>query len=117
MTPTETRTNSLVIARSCEQYENEGYVVFDRVLTNEQLALLHSGARYAMAKVDAEMDAQGVDRIGINARGRRYFSATTHRDHPELRSLIVRETGRVLFLRGDPSQRPEPGPTGCAAPT
>ena len=51
-----------------EQYEKEGYFVLERVLTDEQLELLRSGAQYSIDKIEAAMDAAGVDRIDINAR-------------------------------------------------
>ena len=78
----------LVTAQMREQYQNEGYFILDRVLSDEQLELLRSGAAYAMHKVDSELDAAGVERIGINARGKRYFSAMIYQDRPELRQFL-----------------------------
>src|SRR5215467_12082157 len=77
-----------VTAAMQEQFQAEGYFVLDRALTDEQLQLLRDGAGYAMKKIDDEMDAAGVDRIGINARKRRYFSAMTSRDQPQLRRFL-----------------------------
>jgi len=75
-----------------EQYENEGYFVMERALTDQQLELLRSGAQFAIDRLDAEMDAQGVDRMGINARGKRYFSAMVYRERPELREFLFGDT-------------------------
>jgi ectoine hydroxylase-related dioxygenase (phytanoyl-CoA dioxygenase family) len=85
------------------QYRDEGWFLLERVLTDDQLALLREVADYAVAKVDAEMDAAGVDRLGINARGRRYFSDMIYRDRPELRTflfsdLMARIVGATLGL-------------------
>ena len=70
------------------QYADEGYFVLERALDDEQLELLRGGAQYSIDKLDAEMDAAGVDRLGINARGKRYFSNMIYRDRPELRSFL-----------------------------
>lgn len=88
MTSTAAATGGLVTADMRAQFEQEGYFVLDRVLSDEHLELLRGGAEYAMQKVDAEAIAAGVDRVGINIRGRRYFSAMTHRDRPELRRFL-----------------------------
>ncbi len=88
MTSTAPAVGDLVTAEMRAQYEQEGYFVLDRVLSDEHLELLRGGAEYAMRKVDAEAAAAGVDRVGINIRGRRYFSAMTHRDQPELRRFL-----------------------------
>ena len=38
------------------------------------------------------MDEAGVDRIGINARGKRYFSNFIYQDRPELRKFLFGDT-------------------------
>ena len=75
-----------------EQYGNEGYFVLERALTDEQLELLRGGAQYSIDKLDAAMDDAGVDRIGINARGKRYFSSMIYKDRPELREFLFSDT-------------------------
>jgi ectoine hydroxylase-related dioxygenase (phytanoyl-CoA dioxygenase family) len=71
-----------------EQYQREGYFILERALSEEQLELLRGGAQYSIDKLDQEMDARGADRIGINARGKRYFSAMIYQDRPELRQFL-----------------------------
>ncbi|MCM2577135.1 phytanoyl-CoA dioxygenase family protein [Streptomyces meridianus] len=92
MAPTETDRASLVTPEMREQYEKEGYFVLERVLTDEQLELLRGGAQYSIDKLDAAMDAAGVDTIGINHRGKRYFSNMIYEDRPELRSFLFSDT-------------------------
>jgi len=87
-----TAVNELVTPSMREQYQNEGYFVLERVLTDEQLELLRGGAQFAMDRADAEMDVAGVDRLGINARGKRYFAAMTYRDQADLRQFLFGET-------------------------
>lgn len=92
MSLTDDARTGLVTARMREQYATDGYFVLERVLTDEQLELLRSGAQYSMDKLDREMDEAGVDRIGINARGKRYFSAMIYRDRLELRRFLFSDT-------------------------
>ena len=70
------------------QYRDEGYFLLERALSDDQLELLREVADYAVAKVDAQMDAAGVDQMGINTKGRRYFSHMIYQDRPELRSFL-----------------------------
>ncbi len=71
-----------------EQYRTEGYFVLEGVVDEVDLELLRSGAQFSMDRVDAQMDEAGVDRLGINARGKRYFSSMTYLERPELRKFI-----------------------------
>lgn len=87
----EIATTSVVTAAMREQYRNEGYFIVERVLTDDQLALLRDGAEYAMRSRDAEMEAAGVDRLRLNARGRRYF-VRAFDERPELGDLLFSDT-------------------------
>lgn len=90
-TTTDTRA-SLVTPEMLEQYRTEGYFVLPAVLGEEELELLRSGAQFSIDKLDAAMDEAGVDRIGINARGKRYFSNFIYHDRPELRRFLFGDT-------------------------
>lgn len=92
MPSTDVVHGGLVTPELRAQYENEGYFVLERVLTDEQLELLRGGARYSVDKLDAAMDEAGVDSIGINHRGKRYFSNMIYRDRPELRTFLFSDT-------------------------
>ena len=92
MTSTNDVRHHLVTPEMRAQYEREGYFVLERVLTAEQLELLRSGAQYSIDKLDAAMDEAGVDRININARGKRYFSNMIYKDRPELRQFLFSDT-------------------------
>lgn len=82
----------LVTPEMLEQYRNEGYFVLEGAMTPDQLDLLRGGAQYSMDRLDARMEVAGVDRLGINARGRRYFSNMVYHERPELRSFIYGST-------------------------
>jgi ectoine hydroxylase-related dioxygenase (phytanoyl-CoA dioxygenase family) len=77
----------LVTPAMLEQYRTEGYFILDGVLSPDELELLRAGAQYSMDRLDARMAEAGVDRLGINARGKRYFSEMVYRERPELRSF------------------------------
>ncbi|WP_433157470.1 phytanoyl-CoA dioxygenase family protein [Kribbella sp. CA-247076] len=83
---------SLVTREHLAQFRDEGYFVLDRVLTDEQLELLRGGAQYSIDKLDAAMDAAGTDSLGINHRGKRYFSSMIYQDRPELRQFLFSDT-------------------------
>lgn len=84
----KTEESGVVTAEMREQYAAEGWFILPGVLSREQLALLRGEADYAVEKIDAEMDAAGTDRIGINKRGKRYFPAKIYRDRPVLRQFL-----------------------------
>lgn len=81
-----------ITAEMREQYANEGYFILERALDEDQLELLRGGAQYSIDKIEREMDEAGVDRLNINARGKRYFSHMIYQDRPELRRFLFSET-------------------------
>jgi ectoine hydroxylase-related dioxygenase (phytanoyl-CoA dioxygenase family) len=97
MTATDVVRDGLVTPEMREQYETEGYFVLENVLTQEQLELLRGGAQYSIDKLDAAMDEAGVDSIGINHRGKRYFSNMIYQDRPELRRFLFSDTVRQIL--------------------
>lgn len=93
MTTTRTDvTAPLVTDEMLEQYRTEGYFILESALDDEMVELLRSGAQHSIEKLDAAMDEAGVDRIGINARGKRYFSNFIYEDKPELRRFLFGDT-------------------------
>ena len=73
-----------VLNRHREQYRTEGYFVLKSVIPDEHLELLRGTAASAVQTMDAQMDREGTDTLGINHRGKRYFVGQTWRDHPAL---------------------------------
>lgn len=86
-----TDISGLITPTMIEQFETDGYFIVERALTDDQLQLLRDGAQYAIDRLDARMDAEGTDSIGINHRGKRYFSAMTSRDNTALRTFLFSE--------------------------
>ena len=85
-----TPSNDLVTPEMIRQYRDEGYFVLESVLSAEDLELIRGGAQYSVDRLDARMTAEGVDRLGINARGKRYFSEMVYVERPELQAVRLR---------------------------
>lgn len=89
----------LVTDEMVRQYAEDGYFVLERVVGEDDLDLLRSAAQFSIDRLDREMSDAGVDRIGINARGKRYFSAMVYQQRPELRRFIFGPTMEQICRR------------------
>ncbi|MES1156552.1 MAG: phytanoyl-CoA dioxygenase family protein [Alphaproteobacteria bacterium] len=77
--------------RQKQQFEAEGYAVFEGALAGEALDILRAQCDGFITREDARMDALGVDSIGITHRGRRYFASECQREQPALRQVLFSE--------------------------
>jgi len=93
-----------------QQYQTAGYFVLPSIIPDEHLHLLREECTAAVARMDAQMDREGTDTLGINHRGRRYFVGQSYRDQPRLGQFlfsplmaeICRVTlGKTAFLHSD----------------
>ena len=66
-------TQSPITSAHKEQFERDGFFVLESVVPPEHLAILRAEVGAAMARIDAEMEAQGVEKLGINLKNSRYF--------------------------------------------
>jgi ectoine hydroxylase-related dioxygenase (phytanoyl-CoA dioxygenase family) len=64
---------SVVTEEHMRQYKEEGYFILEQVIPDEHLELLRNECQHYIDELDAEMDRQSVDKIGINHKGKRYF--------------------------------------------
>jgi ectoine hydroxylase-related dioxygenase (phytanoyl-CoA dioxygenase family) len=64
---------SLVAPEQQQQFKDEGYFILKNCVSSEHLELLRSHCGRLMEEIDAVMEAEGVERIGIAAKGKRYF--------------------------------------------
>jgi ectoine hydroxylase-related dioxygenase (phytanoyl-CoA dioxygenase family) len=71
-----------------EQFAQEGFTVFERVLDQGLLELLREECTQCMQREDARLDQLGTDVHGITHRGRRYFIGACQRTQPLLRQLL-----------------------------
>lgn len=84
------------------QYEEEGYFILERVIPDEHVALLREECQRYIDKMDAEMDREGVEKKGLNHKGKRYFIANYREDkNPRLAeflfSPLMREVCRATL--------------------
>ena len=84
-----------------KQYNEEGYVILERVIPDDLLTMLREECHYFVGYQDGTMDAKAEGTQGITHRGRRYFIANryrmSHRMHRFLYSeLMARITGALL---------------------
>lgn len=66
-------SNSVVTPKNRTQFEREGYFLLENVVPPEHLQLLRGKVLENIQRIDAQMDALGVEKSGINHKGSRYF--------------------------------------------
>ncbi len=81
-----------VAASEKQAFEEKGYVVLKKVLSGDQLRVLHQECRRFMDEENAEMDAQGVDNINLSFRDRRYFLPMKLKQSEAIRSIAFSPT-------------------------
>jgi hypothetical protein len=79
---------SLITETHRQQFRDDGYFVLERCVPQEHLELLREGCQEFIDQSDAEMDKLGVDRLGITAKGKRYFPYNCYDKKPELGRFI-----------------------------
>ena len=65
--------NSVVTSAYKTAFERDGFFVLESVVAPAHLQLLRAKVAENIARIDAAMEAQGVEKLGINHRGSRYF--------------------------------------------
>lgn len=91
MTTISNTYSPTITAEMRQQYHEEGFFVLERALPEAHLELLRCVAGDAVEVMNARMDAAGTDRIGINLRGRRYFTDMLSHERTELRKVLFSE--------------------------
>ena len=71
-----------------QQYQDEGYLILDRVIPNNFLKLLQDECQAFVDQVNLQMDQKGTDVLGINHRDKRYFIANCFQQEPKLRDFL-----------------------------
>ena len=83
-----TLTHPLITEIQKQQFKEDGYFVLERCVPAEHIELMRANCQMFMDKVDAEMDEKGVDRLGLNAKGKRYFAHNCYKQSPALGEFI-----------------------------
>jgi ectoine hydroxylase-related dioxygenase (phytanoyl-CoA dioxygenase family) len=82
---------SIVTQAHIDQYNDRGFFVLERVIPAHHLDMLREECARYIGMIEAEMDRQGADVIGINHRGRRYFISNRYKESPYIASFIFSE--------------------------
>ena len=67
-----------------DQFRNDGYMILESVIPDAHLKLLRNLCQYFIEEMDARMDREGTDVIGINHRGKRYFLSQCFQRKPKI---------------------------------
>lgn len=76
---TATATTGLITPEHAELYRTEGYMILERVIPDEMLAMLREECSYFLGYHDGQMDLRGDKSQGITHRGSRYFISNKYR--------------------------------------
>lgn len=77
-----------ITAAQVEQFQQHGYFVLERVIPEAHLASLRSECQRYIDIMNAEMDAKGVDVLGISHRDNRYFISNRYQESAPLRRFL-----------------------------
>lgn len=74
-----------------DQYKQEGYMILERVIPNQALAMLREECAYFIGHTDGVLEAEGKERNGPNFKGKRYFVPGQYRRSHRLWRFIYGE--------------------------
>jgi ectoine hydroxylase-related dioxygenase (phytanoyl-CoA dioxygenase family) len=80
-------TNTIISDAQRQQFHDEGYFILENVIPEPHLNLLRERVMFHIERLNAQMDALGVDKIDINHRDSRYFISALGED-PALGEFI-----------------------------
>lgn len=89
----ETRSTAAVAAPTItdeqrRDFQEKGYFILERVIPPEVLDVLTAELDRYIQRIDDEMDAQGVEKLHLNHKGKRYFVAGNYRSSEVLQSFL-----------------------------
>ena len=82
---------TIVTEEKKQQFRDDGYFVLERCVPEEHLQLMRDNCQEFIDEADAEMTAKGLDRMGLNAKGRRYFAPYCYQKKPVLGQFVFSE--------------------------
>lgn len=71
-----------------KQYQEEGYFILESVIPDTLLELLRGECGAFISQMDARMEQEGKDVLGLNHRNKRYFVSNCFRQQPKLREFL-----------------------------
>lgn len=70
------------------QFDEQGFFVLENVISPEHVEMLREASATFIEKIDAKMDEQGVEVMGITHKRKRYFISNRYRHHPAMADFI-----------------------------
>ncbi len=70
------------------QFERDGYFVLEGVIPSAHLELLRAACQKGIDAIEARMDEQKTDVMGLNVRNSRYFVSGVNKLYPEVREFV-----------------------------
>ena len=71
-----------------QQYHDEGYMILENVIPKDHLDMLRDECARYIDEIDADMTAQGVDKVGLNHRGKRYFIHSKYKESGKMAEFV-----------------------------
>ena len=75
-----------------KQHQDEGYFIMENAIPPAHLEAMRAACRQKMDELDAEMDRQGVNKLGINHKGSRDFLPFLSQENHAIREFIFSES-------------------------
>ena len=85
---TTTLTIPQITDEQKQHYKKEGYFILERCVPEEYLEMLRMDCKVRVDAIEADMASQGVERLGLNKKGSRYFAAFCYRETPALGEFV-----------------------------
>ena len=74
-----------------EQFREDGYMILESVIPVDHLQMLRDLCQKFIEQMEARMDREGTNVIGINHRDRRYFVSNCYKKEPKLCEFLYSE--------------------------
>jgi ectoine hydroxylase-related dioxygenase (phytanoyl-CoA dioxygenase family) len=78
----------IVSAENIAQFRKEGYFILEKVIPAAALEGLRAECQRYIDKFDAEMEAKGLDKLGINHYKKRYFISNRGNESPVITNFL-----------------------------
>ncbi len=88
LTEKPTVRQSLITDAQKQLFKDEGYMLLESVIPAEHLELMRNKCQGFIDQADADMTAKGVERMGLNAKGKRYFLGYAYEKAPVLGQFV-----------------------------
>jgi len=79
---------TLITEQNIRDYHEQGFFVLERVIPQHHLDVLRAECGRYIKMIEDEMDAKGVDTLGINHRNKRYFISNRYKESTHIADFI-----------------------------